>query len=451
MKRGRHQQTLVAMFGAAVAVAMALWLLFSSSTPFPEIDRSKLQITLERTGCFGTCPSYRVTIDGRGNVVFTTEPDPAMWPDGIPAQHDEFNYVAVTGTYQTRVDPAQVDALVQEFRRADFFALNDAYVSPVTDNPTYVLTIDTGNGTKTVVDYVGEEMGMPRSVTRLQLLVDRLSNTRRWIEGTADVLPILESANVRPSGAIGERMALNAAERGELGLLQQLGARGVRMPYRSLGLATRHRDTTLLRWLIPRTSAGTRTEQMDALSSALRARNLRAFDMLTTSFTRPLSTAEATRILAESAEHGVEPTVRRMLSTGADVNATPEPHSFTPALAATVAGGHPDDPPQFVAARRRIVDLLIASGADVRWVDPILGVNVLYGVGDPIIARDLIARGANVNHRDFRNEHVLISIYDEASTLVFLGSGVRLRATERDQLVRRATQFRWHRVLAELR
>lgn len=134
------------------------------SVALPVYDASTVRITLERTGCFGSCPSYKVSVAGDGSVVF-----------------DGQSYVAEAGRRTGTVDPSAVRVLYDQFRTSDFMSLDDRYVADITDNPTYTLTLETAGMRKTVVDYVGAKAGMPDSVTALQDAVDRVANTDQWI------------------------------------------------------------------------------------------------------------------------------------------------------------------------------------------------------------------------------------------------------------------------------
>lgn len=134
------------------------------SVPMPAYDASTARITLERTGCFGSCPSYTVSITGDGSVLF-----------------DGKSYVAAIGRRTGTADPAAVRALYDQFRTADFMSLDDSYAADITDNPTYTLTLETAGVRKTVIDYVGVRAGMPDSVTALQDAVDRVAGTSQWI------------------------------------------------------------------------------------------------------------------------------------------------------------------------------------------------------------------------------------------------------------------------------
>lgn len=128
---------------------------------------SKIVIRLERTMCYGRCPSYTVTLTDRG-VVFKGE-----------------KYVAHTGRHEAPADPAAVRKLAQRFIDADFYSLEAAYTASVTDNPTYTLSISIDGHKKEVEDYVGTWVGMPAVVRDLEEAVDTVAGTRRWISERA--------------------------------------------------------------------------------------------------------------------------------------------------------------------------------------------------------------------------------------------------------------------------
>jgi hypothetical protein len=127
---------------------------------------SKVAITLERTGCYGSCPSYRVVVS----------------TDGIVFDGKEF--VAAVGKHTDTVDADEVRKLAKKFVTADFYSMDAEYVASVTDNPTYVLSITIDGQTKQVEDYVGSWVGMPAIVTELENEIDTLANTSRWVGHT---------------------------------------------------------------------------------------------------------------------------------------------------------------------------------------------------------------------------------------------------------------------------
>jgi hypothetical protein len=137
------------------------------TVPFPATDLASLQIRLSRGPCFGTCPAYDVVIDGFGNVVW----------------NGRLN-MASKGEQRATISSEAVQRLVRAFAAANFFSLDDVYKHNVTDHPTHVLTFTMGGRTKTVTDYVGLAVGMPKAVDDLENLIDDVAGTERWVRGT---------------------------------------------------------------------------------------------------------------------------------------------------------------------------------------------------------------------------------------------------------------------------
>lgn len=121
-------------------------------------------ITLARSTCFGFCPGYRVTISGDGEVVYVGQ-----------------RFVNVVGERRAQISQAEAQQLLRRFDEIGFDSLRDEYRAPVTDLPTYTLTLERRGRRKTVVDYGGVGAGMPRAVRDLQDEIDRIANTDRWV------------------------------------------------------------------------------------------------------------------------------------------------------------------------------------------------------------------------------------------------------------------------------
>lgn len=117
-------------------------------------------ITLERTACLGFCPVYTVRIDGAGRVTYNGK------------QH-----VKITGEQVAQLDPAVVQALVQEFYRAGYFALEDRYDSTITDNPTTITSLTVRGQHKSIIDYVSG----PPELKALEKRIDEVVNSNQWI------------------------------------------------------------------------------------------------------------------------------------------------------------------------------------------------------------------------------------------------------------------------------
>lgn len=129
----------------------------------PEVPLSDIAFSLSRSGCYGTCPSYRVEIRGDGEVVY----------EGGP-------YVDVQGRHAYRISPQAVAELVGIARRDGIWGLSGSYRAQITDNPTYVLKLKAGASSRTIEDYVGERAGMPNVIHDFEEAVDRISRAGEW-------------------------------------------------------------------------------------------------------------------------------------------------------------------------------------------------------------------------------------------------------------------------------
>jgi hypothetical protein len=137
-------------------------------------------ITLERSVCFGTCPSYKVTIASDGTVTF-----------------DGRDFVKTKGKATAQIKPDDFKKLVSEFEKIKFFSLDDSYEPgsrgcPVsaTDSPYAKTSIQMDGRTKSVSHYHG--CGAPealralaealRSLTALERKIDEIAGTEKWIK-----------------------------------------------------------------------------------------------------------------------------------------------------------------------------------------------------------------------------------------------------------------------------
>lgn len=160
----RNGQPVVARVRESVAV-LPIGERPQAHVPFPEIrDWNSLRITLSRSGCYGNCPAYQVEVHGDGTVFYEGKAN-----------------VRTKGRRVGKISHESLVKLVDVFRRADYFSLDDRYASGVTDNPTYVSSISFDGRSKSVLDYVGKDVGMPASVSDVEAAIDRLSGASKWI------------------------------------------------------------------------------------------------------------------------------------------------------------------------------------------------------------------------------------------------------------------------------
>lgn len=160
----RNGQPVVAKIRESVAI-LPIGERPETHVPFPEIhDWNSLRITLSRSGCYGMCSTYEIEIHGDGTVLY-----------------DGQAFVGTSGKQTGQISHSSLVKLVGAFRSADYFSLAAGYISGVTDMPTCVSSISFDGLSKSVLDYVGQNAGMPPSVSDVEAAIDRLSGASHWV------------------------------------------------------------------------------------------------------------------------------------------------------------------------------------------------------------------------------------------------------------------------------
>jgi hypothetical protein len=128
-----------------------------------------LSVSLERTLCYGTCPSYVVTLFADGRVTFEGR-----------------EYVKAKGAHSRRIPATKLAPLYAKIEAIHFWDLQDSYrfvkrpdgaVEMVTDLPTYFVTVKTATKSKRVQDYHGS----PKELRELEELIDTIAGVDEWI------------------------------------------------------------------------------------------------------------------------------------------------------------------------------------------------------------------------------------------------------------------------------
>ena len=122
-------------------------------------------ITLERTACFGPCPVYTLTIYGDGTVVYEGK-----------------DFAQTRGRAEATVSQEQIEQLISEFEKADYFSLNESYIEKtITDAETVITSITLNGRTKTIEHYHGD-FSAPEKLTELEDKIDEIVNSGQWIK-----------------------------------------------------------------------------------------------------------------------------------------------------------------------------------------------------------------------------------------------------------------------------
>ena len=431
-----------------------------SHTPFPEVIKDELVISLQRTACFGSCPDYKVTIYGSGRVVFATRPD--LGAEDVAMVHRTFSTdsgVRVPGTHETTIDPKVVDNLLEKFRAVRFFSLRDEYRAEITDNPTYIVAIDTGNGRKAVLDYVGEKAGMPEEVTALQDAIDEAAGTARWVEGTVEVIPLLQKENADFGTVVGLELMDAAAARGDVATMQRLKLLGAPLymeegpsPLRTSIYEAKGNATA---WLIANGAITETAQWKRALKQAVDSDNHSAFGAL---YRRPyielIDRRFATQLLASAASNADPRIVELMLNLGANPDGdTESEYPFDPPLFEAANGILSNDDNHSAADRQAVIRTLLDAKAAIVHCQYGSCDSVLWQVSDPMIAQMLLNAGADANFKDSDGEHILFNISNENVALLLISRGADvnvIRPADGKTLRGWAEYQQWPRVLAIL-
>lgn len=160
-----------------------------------------IEITLERSACFGTCPDYKVTLREDGK-----------------ASYEGHQFVRIGGRHTWAIDPASVRALAAEMQKAGFFELKDAYEALVTDNPTTFTTLTVGTRTKRIKDYISG----PPALKEIEARIDAVSGVRRYVFVNGDAIREMQKTGWRATGDDARQWLWRAAAEGDADTVRAL-------------------------------------------------------------------------------------------------------------------------------------------------------------------------------------------------------------------------------------
>ena len=138
--------------------------------------------TLERTGCYGECPVYRLTVNTDGSVVYVGT-----------------RWVKVLGREEYKLTEAQLSELQSAFERASFMVLRDYDHVEGTDDDWAHLSLMSAGRTKRVRHYHGDNAAPP-TLSALEDEFDRIVDSGRFV-GLAAAGGTLPPATPRPTAA----------------------------------------------------------------------------------------------------------------------------------------------------------------------------------------------------------------------------------------------------------
>src|ERR1041385_702463 len=118
------------------------------------------EIGIERTRCFGSCPSYTFIIKSDGTFRYKGDA-----------------YVERKGEFSGTISVWYFHPLAQFIRDSGYMELEDSYTRMVTDNPTTYTMVVMGGKRKTVNNYANAG---PTKLWAIEQLIDDLMTKAKW-------------------------------------------------------------------------------------------------------------------------------------------------------------------------------------------------------------------------------------------------------------------------------
>jgi hypothetical protein len=159
----RNTNAIAVLAGLAVGVAfVVLFSYFSANTILQyQVNYNNAIVTMKRSGCYGTCPIYSLTIFGNGTVVY-----------------EGHRYVAIARIQTSTISKQEVRELVDHFYNIGYFSMENEYTGNVGDIPTATTSIRVGERFKLVAD----THGAPDRLKQLEDRIDNIADSDRWVK-----------------------------------------------------------------------------------------------------------------------------------------------------------------------------------------------------------------------------------------------------------------------------
>ncbi|NBC65268.1 MAG: hypothetical protein GVY07_06335 [Bacteroidetes bacterium] len=135
----------------------------------PDFANPDTLVQMERTVCYGTCPSYTLSILDDGKITFVGR-----------------DFVAYQGEVTGMMSQENLEELRNRIRQSHFMEIpaNPTCESRYTDHSSVYLTIQLDDIKHSVNHYQGcKGFQFEEDLYRLEEAIDSLSGTERWIEG----------------------------------------------------------------------------------------------------------------------------------------------------------------------------------------------------------------------------------------------------------------------------
>lgn len=137
----------------------------------------------ERTACFGTCPQYRVDIDAKGKMSFSSRI--------YRAKMNGSGHPWVEGCLDKKIGDAAVRELVAAVKRDAFFGMKDEYTGGPTDAPWVNTKVTSEGRTKEVRHYTAAPLDplTEKKLDDLESTIDRVTGAAELVKSGKGLSP----------------------------------------------------------------------------------------------------------------------------------------------------------------------------------------------------------------------------------------------------------------------
>jgi len=146
-------------------------------------------IKLNRKGA-GVGPDYSLKIIGRGTVIY-----------------EGFENVKVKGERKEKIDKEKIVTLLSEFKKTDFFSLNDVYPIENSEGRSSCvigISITDKNGgikNKNITHYHGDK-NVPRKLLDLEEKIDKATGSKKWVGELSETQPVKKQSSTKKIATI---------------------------------------------------------------------------------------------------------------------------------------------------------------------------------------------------------------------------------------------------------
>lgn len=150
-----------------LAALLVIWMPGMPHHSIPPKDLKSAVVELSRGPCFGSCPSYTITIHGDGTV-----------------EYEGKGFVKVTGRQTGTLSSEELAEILQRLDQAHFFALDDRAFTWCFDTSSVLVRVSVDGRAKSVASdagCTGAKSGVQDAFVQAADDIDRIVGSERWV------------------------------------------------------------------------------------------------------------------------------------------------------------------------------------------------------------------------------------------------------------------------------